>query len=378
MRPAVSRVGKFMVSRPLAQLRDRRPSGGDHAVALPRIRGSLSWGFLVALLLGCMLANLALGAFDVGVERIAAILLGKLGIDIGVEYTAAEEAVVWVIRVPRMVLAALVGAGLGVSGAALQGIFRNPLAEPSLIGVSSGAAFAVALAVLLGLTSTTLFVQPLVAFVGGLIFTLGIYLFSRSAGRVQIATMLLVGIAVNALLASAISFILSLSDDGALRDIVYWILGSLGGSVWEYAISAGPLILIAIAVLVRQARALNLLSLGDAEARHLGLRVERSQFTIVTAAALATGAGVAVAGVVGFVGLVAPHLVRLVVGPDHRRLIPGSALSGAILVLGADLGARTIVSPAELPLGVVTAVIGAPVFLYLIHRARRSLARAGS
>ncbi len=375
--PEVSRVGNGMFTRPLTQLRARRPLVGEPVAVLPRVCDSLAWVFLLALLTGCMLANLALGAFDVSVERIVAILIGKLGVDIGVEYTAAEDAVVWVIRVPRMILAALVGAGLGVSGAALQGIFRNPLAEPSLIGVSSGAAFAVALAVLLGLTSATLFVQPLVAFAGGLIFTLGIYLFSRSAGRVQIATMLLVGIAINALLASAISFILSLSDDSALRDIVYWILGSLGGSVWEYAISAGPLILIAIGVLVRQSRALNLLTLGDADARHLGLRVERSQFIIVTSAALATGSGVAVAGVVGFVGLVAPHLVRLVVGPDHRRLIPGSALSGAILVLGADLGARTIVSPAELPLGVVTAVIGAPVFLYLIHRARRSLAAAG-
>ncbi len=366
-----------MATRPLAQLRERRPPNVDPIAALPRVRGPLSWGFLLTLLVGFILANLALGAFEVGVDRIVAILFGKIGIDIGVQYTAAEEAVVWVIRVPRMILAALVGAGLGVSGAALQGIFRNPLADPSLIGVSSGAAFAVALAVLLGLTSTALFIQPLVAFVGGLIFTLAIYAFSRSAGRVQMATMLLVGIAVNALLASAISFILSLSDDGALRDIVYWILGSLGGSVWEYAVSAGPLILIAIAILVRQSKALNLLTLGDAEARHLGLRVERSQFIIVSSAALATGAGVAVAGVVGFVGLVAPHLVRLVVGPDHRRLIPGSALSGAILVLGADLGARTIVNPAELPLGVVTAVIGGPVFLYLIHRARRSLASAG-
>ncbi len=366
-----------MTTGPLAQLRERRPSAPPTVTALPRWRMPFSWTVLTALFLALVLANLGFGAFDVGVERIIAILLGKLGIDIGVQYTSAEEAVVWVIRVPRMILAALVGAGLGVSGAALQGLFRNPLADPSLIGVSSGAAFAVALSVLLGLTSGAVFIQPLVAFVGGLVLTLGIYAFSRSAGRVQMATMLLVGIAVNALLASAISFILSLSDDGALRDIVYWILGSLGGSVWDYAVTAGPLILIAIFVLVRQAGALNLLTLGDAEARHLGVRVERSQFIIVTAAALATGAGVAVAGVVGFVGLVAPHLVRLVVGPDHRSLIPASAVSGAILVLGADLGARTIFAPAELPLGVVTAVIGTPVFLYLIHRARRSLAMGG-
>ncbi len=366
-----------MASGPLAQLRTRRPDVGDVAAVIPRVRAPISWTVLIGLLIAFVLANLALGAFDVGVDRIIAILLSKLSIDIGVDFAPTDESVVWVIRVPRMILAALVGAGLGVSGAALQGLFRNPLADPSLIGVSSGAAFAVALAVLIGLTSTAVFIQPLVAFVGGLIFTLGIYSFARSGGRAQMATMLLVGIAVNALLASAISFILSLSDDAALRDIVYWILGSLGGSVWNFVFTAGPLILLAIAILIRQSGALNLLTLGDAEARHLGVPVERAQFTIVTAAALATGAGVAVAGVVGFVGLVAPHLVRLAVGPDHRRLIPASAVAGAILVLGADLGARTIVAPAELPLGVVTALIGTPVFLYLIHRARRRLALAG-
>ena len=364
-----------MTQGPLAQLRERRPDlTGAADLHLTRVVAPLAWAVMSAGLISLILANLALGAFDVDVLRIIGVLVGKLGIDLGIDYSATEEAVVWVIRVPRMIMAALVGAGLGISGAALQGLFRNPLADPGLIGVSSGAAFAVALSIVLGMTAWGLFVQPLAAFAGGLALTFMIYAFARRGGRAQMATMLLAGIAVNALLGAAISFILSFSSDAELRDIVFWMLGSLAGSLWEYAYSAGPLILVAVVVLIRQAGALNLLTLGDAEARHLGVRVQRTQLLIVTAAALATGAGVAVAGVVGFIGLIAPHIVRLAVGPDHRRLMPASAVAGAILVLGADLGARTIADPAELPLGVLTAIIGTPVFLFLIDRSRRSLA----
>ncbi len=364
-----------MANGPLAQLRARRPEFAANVDApLPRVVEPLVWGVLSAGLIGIALANLALGAFDVELLRIVGLFFDKLGIGLGIEYTEREEAVVWVIRLPRMVMAALVGAGLGISGAALQGLFRNPLADPGLIGVSSGAAFAVALSVVLGITSWGLFVQPLAAFSGGLVLMLLIYGFARRSGRAQMATMLLVGIAVNALLGAAISFILSFSNDAELRDIVFWMLGSLAGSLWEFTYSAGPLILLAVIFLVRQSSALNLMSLGDAEAKHLGLRVQRTQLFIVTAAALATGAGVAVAGVIGFIGLISPHIVRLAVGPDHRRLMPASAMAGAILVLGADLGARTIAAPAEMPLGVLTAIIGTPIFLFLIDRARRSLA----
>ena len=364
-----------MVNRPLAQLRERRPEWADIGEApLPGLLGVLAWATLSAALLALIAANLILGAFDVEILRIVGLIFDKAGIDLGIEYTSREEAVVWVIRLPRMIMAALVGAGLGVSGAALQGLFRNPLADPGLIGVSSGAAFAVAISIVLGITAWGAFVQPLAAFSGGLTLTFLIYAFARRGGRQQMATMLLVGIAVNALLGAALSFILSFSDDAQLRDIVFWTLGSLAGSIWSYVLAAAPLILFAIVVLMRQSGALNLLSLGDAEARHLGLRVQRAQLLIVAAAAMATGAGVAVAGVVGFVGLIAPHMVRLAVGPDHRRLMPASAMAGAILVLGADLAARTIADPAELPLGVLTALIGTPVFLYLIDRSRRSLA----
>ena len=364
-----------MTQGPLAQHRGRRPQlAGEVDFAPARLLAPLTWVVLVGGTLALVAANLTLGAFDVSLGQILGVFFGKIGVDIGVDYGQREEAVVWVIRLPRMIMAALVGAGLGISGAALQGLFRNPLADPGLIGVSSGAAFAVALAIVLGITAWGAFVQPLAAFVGGLTLTMLIYGFARRGGRAQMATMLLVGIGVNAMLGSAISFILSFSDDAELRDIVFWMLGSLAGSIWSYVFASAPLILVAVLFLIRQAGALNLLSLGPNEARHLGLPVQRTQLLIVTAAALATGAGVAVAGVVGFVGLIAPHMVRLTVGPDHRRLMPASALAGAILVLGADLAARTIAAPAELPLGVLTAVIGTPVFLFLIDRSRRSLA----
>ena len=373
-----------MAAGPFAQMLERRrANSGDGAD--PAWRGfarrsgliaAAPWIGLGAGVLALALASLLIGAFDVSAGTVAEVLLGKIGIGSS-QATEQEEAIVWIIRFPRVVMAAAVGAGLGIAGAALQGLFRNPLADPSLIGVSSGAAFFAAVAVVAGLSAISSVVLPLAAFLGGLTVTLLIYGFSRRGGRAQVATMLLAGIAVNALLGSAISFLVFLADDPALRDIVFWLIGSLSGSVWRLALASGPLILFAVIVLIRYAGALNLLSLGAAEARHVGLRVERAQFIIVSAAAMAAGAGVAVAGVVGFVGLIAPHLVRLVVGPDHRRLLPASALAGAILVMAGDLFARTILEPQELPLGVVTAALGTPVLLILIDRSRRRLEMSG-
>ena len=340
-----------------------------------RAKAPLGWALLLGGVLALLIANLSLGAFDVAAGTIIDVLLFKLGLAERGGFSSAEESVVSIIRLPRTLMAAAVGAGLGVSGAALQGLFRNPLAEPSLIGVSSGAAFAAELVLVLGFSGA--FALPLGAFAGGLLVSLLIYAFARRGGRMQMATMLLAGIAINAALGAAISFLVFLADDAALRDITFWLLGSLSGSVWRLVAVCAPLILAASVVLARCGGSLNLLSLGDAEARHMGVRVERSQFVIVAAAALATSAGVAVAGIVGFVGLAAPHIVRLAVGPDHRRLLPASALAGAILVLGADLFARTIVEPAEMPVGIVTAVIGTPIFLLLIDRARRRLEQPG-
>jgi iron complex transport system permease protein len=211
---------------------------------------------------------------------------------------------------------------------------------------------------------------PLAAFGGGLLATLVVYRVARHGGRTGVTTLLLVGIAVNALLGALTSYLTFLATDPQLRSIVFWLMGGLGSATWRTLGMAAPLLLAGVLLLPRLARALNLLALGETEASHLGMDIERLRWVAIALAALATGAGVAVAGIIGFVGLVAPHLLRLALGPDHRRLIPASALGGAALLVLADLAARTVARPAELPLGIVTAAAGAPFFLYIIHRTR--------
>ena len=281
------------------------------------------------------------------------------------------------IRLPRVVLGAFVGAGLAVSGAAMQGLFRNPLADPGLIGVSSGAALAAVSIIVLGdtvmpevLSGLGLFLLPGAAFIGGLVATLVVYRVSRVADRTVVATMLLTGIAVNALAGAGIGVLSFVATDAQLRTMIFWSLGSLGGSMWTSVWALVPC-MVAATCLIRQARALNVMLLGEAEAGHLGISVERLKHRTVLLVALAVGAAVAVAGMIGFIGLVVPHLVRLTLGPDHRYVLPGSALLGASLLLGADLVARLLIAPAELPIGIVTAAVGAPFFLWLIVRQRR-------
>jgi iron complex transport system permease protein len=325
---------------------------------------------LTALLLGALLANAGVGAVRVAPLQVIAIVLNHLGIPVGVAYTDQQDAVIWAIRVPRILLAAFVGASLALAGAVMQGVFRNPLADPSLIGVSSGAALGAVVAILLGMSLAGPFSLPAAAFAGGLLATLAVYRLARHQGRVEVVTLVLTGIAVNAIAGAGIGLGTFLADDRQLRTIVFWSLGSVGGASWPTLLAALPGMALGLLVLPFFGRALNVLVLGDREARHLGLDTERLRFVLVTLAALATGAGVAVAGIIGFVGLVTPHVVRLLAGPDHRVLLPASALAGAVLLLLADLVSRTVVVPRELPLGVVTALAGGPFFLWLVQRTR--------
>lgn len=334
-----------------------------HAASLPG---------LVALLIAMFLTGLGIGAFTISPAQSLAILLGRIGIDLPVNYSQQHESVLLAIRLPRVMMACLVGAALGTSGAVMQGIFRNPLASPGLIGVSSGAALGAAIVIAMGITSLGIWTLPMGAFAGALVTALGVYRFARRGGRVEVTTLLLVGIAVNALVSALISFLTYLSNDPQLRSIVFWMMGSVSGATWKFIGVSAPFILVSLALLQRYRRPLNLLALGDAEARHLGVDTERARLGCLILVSLATGAAVAVAGVVSFIGLVVPHVLRLLVGPDHRTLLPASALGGAILLMAADLFARTIVSPAQLPLGLVTSLIGAPFFLYLIERTRKA------
>lgn len=338
-------------------------------------RTTVVLALLGGLLLAACFATVGVGAVAVAPGEVLRILAGAVGIETGQPAGITETAVVTEIRLPRLVLGLLVGAGLAVSGAAMQGLFRNPLADPQLIGVSTGAALAAVVTIVLGAAllgqlpfGWRPFVLPATAFLGGLATTSLVFLIARRDGHSDVATMLLAGIAMNAIAAAGVGLMIFLSTDQQLRDINFWMLGSLGGATWTgVGAIAGP-VLLAVGGLLSQARFLNAMLLGEEEARHLGLDVERGKRICIALVALATGAGVALTGVIAFVGLVAPHIVRLTAGPDHRLLLPAAALLGPSLLLGADLLARTVAVPAELPIGIVMAGLGGPFFIWILLR----------
>lgn len=326
---------------------------------------------LAVALVWMVIVSVGVGAVAIPPGHVVGILLDALGFEGRVDHTDAQEAILLNIRIPRVVLAILVGAALSVSGAAMQGLFRNPLADPGLIGISNGAALATAVALVLTgpLAATALFrasILPVAAFVGAVVSTMAVYRLSTTNGRTHVATMLLAGIAINALTGAGIGYLVFLADDNQIRDLTFWLLGSLGGAQWSTVLTVAPFLLAAVFWLPGLARGLNAMLLGEAEAAHLGYRVERLKKVIILLVGLSVGAAVSVSGVIGFVGLVVPHILRLWIGPDHRFLIPGSAVLGALLLLGSDLAARTLAAPAEIPIGVITASVGAPFFLWLL------------
>ncbi|HEV7268904.1 MAG TPA: iron ABC transporter permease [Falsiroseomonas sp.] len=332
------------------------------------------------LLVAAMLAGVTLGPARVGPDGLLAVLADLLGLAPLPAEHARDAAVLGVIRAPRVLMAALVGAGLGAAGAAMQGLFRNPLADPGLIGVSAGAALAAVAAIVLGGSLfgaaagwLGLWLLPLAAFAGGLAATLAMARLGAVGGVSSVATLLLAGIAVNALAGALTGMLIFMADDRQVRDITFWTLGSLAGASWAQL----PVVLVLVGLpaflLCLLARPLNALLLGEAEAFHLGTRVENVKRLAVVLSAAAVAAGVGFTGLIGFVGLVVPHLVRLGFGSDHRLVLPGAALLGGALLVIADLLARSLAVPAELPVGVVTALLGAPFFLWLLrHRAAGS------
>lgn len=327
---------------------------------------------LFVMLGATTLANLVFGALHIPLGHAFAIAFRtatRRSVD---GFPLDEVAAVQAIRFPRTVLSLLVGSGLAVSGAALQGIFRNPLADPALIGVSSGAAVGAVAGIVYEVTFLGRYSLPAMAFVGALSTTFIVYRSARRDGRTEIVTLLLTGIAVNAIAASIIGYFIFRANDQQLRGITFWQLGSVGGASWNIIGATLPFIVLGGIAMVRFAHPLNLLALGEREAAHLGVDTERVRMVVVMISALVVGASVAAVGAVAFVGLVVPHLVRIVLGPDHRIVLPASALGGAILLGLADLIARTIAAPQELPLGVITASIGGVFFFYLLRRIRRS------
>ncbi|ANY78846.1 iron ABC transporter [Microvirga ossetica] len=327
---------------------------------------------LAGLLVLVSLVGLGLGATGVPPSRVLAVLADALT---GRAVSGGDALIVLQVRLPRLLLGLLIGAALASTGALMQGLFRNPLADPGLVGVSAGAALAAAATIVLGDRLLAPLIGPLPfgalpvgAFAGGLLTTLALYVVATRSGRTSIATMLLAGVAFGALAGAVMGLFSYLSDDRQLRDLSFWSLGSLSGATWTKVMAVTPFILPTLLAMPFLARGLNALSLGEAEAFHLGVPVQRVKAVTILLVAVAVGASVAAAGMIGFVGIVVPHVLRLIAGADHKMLLPASALLGAALLVTADTVARTIAAPAELPIGILTAAIGAPFFLWLLLR----------
>ncbi len=282
----------------------------------------------------------------------------------------ADEVIIWILRVPRVIVAAFVGAGLAVAGALMQGLFRNPLAEPNIVGVGAGAVLGAVAVFAFGLASKSIFVLPIAAFCGALLALAAVYTLATRGGTTPMSTLLLSGIAVGSLLGAISSLLISLSivNFQIAQEIVFWMMGGLDSRTWTHVWISTPFILLALVLSLYYARDLDLLLQGEESAAALGVDVETTKRVIIVTAALITGSCVAVAGAVGFVGLIVPHIVRLFVGPGHRALLPSSALAGAAFLILCDLLARTIHPPTEIRLGIITAAFGAPFFLFLLLR----------
>lgn len=324
-------------------------------------------------LLAMIVISAGRGQLDVPAGEVVGSILHRLGLDAATLPSHPQgDAALWQVRFPRIAMGMIVGASLATAGAVMQGVFGNPLAEPGVVGVSAGAAVAAAAAIAFGITVAGVWTIPLFAFVGGLLTTLLVYAMSRDAGRTEVVTLVLTGIAVNAVANAGLAFTLFVADTQAREQIIFWTLGSMNGSRWQYVALVAPLCALGIAGTLVLSRQLDLLALGDRAARHVGIDVERLRLVCIVLVALLTAAAVSFSGIIGFVGLVVPHLVRIVLGPGHRVLVPASAIGGALLLVSADLAARTLVPYADLPLGMLTALVGGPFFFWLLRRTRRT------
>ena len=326
---------------------------------------------LGVLLIVAALASLSMGPVSIPVSHVASIVLEPIGLDFA-SYTRTEELVIEQLRLPRIIVGALVGMALGVAGATMQGLFRNPMADPGIIGVSAGGALGAVAAIALGISGIFYQALSVFSFLGAMGAAFLVYGIATVGGRFNMATLLLAGVAVSAFFGAIVSAIMVLvPSNEALREILFWLTGGLDSRSWEHVRLAAPPIIGASAIIFVMSRDLNLLMLGDDEAKSMGVRVGVIRPGLLAAASLITGVAVAVSGTIAFVGLVVPHMLRLVVGPDHRVLIPLSAVGGALFMVIADNIARTVVQPAEFRVGIITAFVGAPFFIFLLIRNKR-------
>jgi iron complex transport system permease protein len=357
---------------------DSSPAGARAPRSIFR-RRALVYFVVITILLGvAIITGIAIGSTSVAPGAVVRVLLARI-LPAGWVDTSAvshpQQVVIWAIRTPRVLVAALVGASLAMAGAQMQGLFKNPLAAPDIVGTSTGGALGAVLALVSGLAVRSLFYLPVFAFVGAFTALFTVYIISTKQGRTPVATLLLTGVALNALVGAATSFLITMSwvRFDIAQEILFWLLGGLDNRGWQHFWLAFPFIVVGAIVSLVYTRELDLILTGEETAQSLGVDVEHVKRVVLTCVALLTGTAVAVSGVVGFVGLVVPHIVRLIIGPAHRRLIPASALTGAAFLVLADLLARTLRRPEEIRLGIITAAFGAPFFLYLLLRHRREV-----
>ncbi len=328
----------------------------------------------VLVVVGVLLSSV-LGQLPVTPAEVAGSLLRAIGIQTGwAPADPVTESALWVVRFPRIAMALAVGAALAVAGAVMQAVFGNPLAEPGVVGVSAGSALGASVAIVLGLTVLGSGTIAIFAFLGGFGATLLVYLVSRANGRTEVVTLLLTGIAVNAFAGAGLAFALFVADSGSREQIVFWQLGSLNGSLWPEVAIVAVVAVVGTVVAVLLGRRFDILALGERNARHLGVNVEALRIGSIVLVAVLTGAAVAFSGIIAFVGLVVPHAVRMAIGPAHRGLVVASAVGGGALMVFADLLARSIVPGADLPIGLLTSLVGGPFFFFLLFRQR---ARSG-
>ncbi len=337
-----------------------------------RTRLRVLFGALLVLLVLSVTFAVTIGPVYISPATVWKIIVSHVfGLAQG-EWTTGQDNIVWLIRLPRVLLAGIVGAGLAVVGVAMQATVRNPLADPYILGTSSGASVGAVAVIMLGYNFFDPYSLSITAFLGALASFFIVFLLAQTSGRVSPTRLILAGVATAYILSAVTSLILFLGDEQAIRTVLFWMLGTLAGAKWEFLTLPAAALALGVFVLILHSRSMNALLAGEETATSLGVDTQRFRRQLLVVTALLTGVMVAVAGAIGFVGLMMPHIVRLVLGPDHRKVLPASALAGAIFLIWVDVGARTIVQPQELPLSIITALVGAPFFLWLLRWRRHA------
>jgi iron complex transport system permease protein len=349
-------------------------SAGELSVYSPRrLRSIMSISGLIVACIVIALLALTVGSVAIPFKTVWQILISHLPfVNIHADWSATTEMIITGIRLPRILLAGVVGTALGTAGATYQGLFRNPLADPYLIGVAQGAALGAVVGFVLPWTFGGIYLIPIFAFIGAVVAVSVVYSIARVGKTLPMTTLILAGVAIGSLLMSVTSYLTMISAD-KVHSILSWLMGNFSNSSWDQLRLVSPYVAIGLVVIFIFARPLNVMQLDEEQAQQLGINVERTKIILLAAATLITAVAVCFVGTIGFVGIIVPHIVRLIWGPDHRLLLPLSAISGAILLILADTASRTLMAPTEIPVGVITAFIGAPFFLFLLRRTKKAV-----